>query len=77
MSPEKKKVYIPKSIIEENPRYSHRIASAVDKKTGALGYEIKAATYLMIILNILPIDLLGNLCRHRSLNPFWALHLNH
>jgi hypothetical protein len=30
-----------------------RIASAVDKKTGALGYETKA-TYLMIILNILP-----------------------
>ena len=57
-------------------RYSHRIASAADKKTGALGYETKA-TYLMIILNILPIDLLGNLCRHRSLNRFWALHLNH
>lgn len=54
MSPEKKKVYIPKSIIEENPRDSHRIASAVDKKTGALGYETKA-TYLMIILNILPV----------------------
>ncbi len=34
-----KKVYIKKSIIEENPRDSHRIASAVDKKTGALGYE--------------------------------------
>lgn len=27
----------------------------------------------MIILNILPIDLLGNCCRHRSLNRFWAL----
>lgn len=76
VSREKKKVYIPKSIIEENPRDSHRIASAVDKKTGALGYETKA-NYLMIILNILPIDLLGNLCRHRSLNRFWALHLNH
>lgn len=49
-----KRVYIPKSIIEENPRNSHRIASAVDKKTGALGYETKATDFL-ILLNILPV----------------------
>ena len=31
----KKKVYIPKWIIEENLRDSHRVASAIDKKIGA------------------------------------------
>jgi len=37
-----KYTYPTKSIIDENPRNSHRIASVVDKKTGALGYETKA-----------------------------------
>ena len=41
-------------------RKKQKIASAIDKKTGALDYET-TASYLIIILKILPIDLLGNL----------------